>query len=239
MFVNRNQFYKSKRWESFISGLRLERINGNGELLCAACGKPIIKKYDCIGHHKIELTDKNVNDFNISLNPDNVELVHFKCHNNRHHRFGFEEQKVYCVYGSPCAGKTTWVKENAGKDDIVLDIDSIYEMISVNDRYIKSNRIATNVFGIRDCIIEMIKMRRGKWINAFIIGGYPLIMDRERLYNQVKCEFIFIDSEKEICLERAKNRSDDWIGFVNEWFEKYQPSPHLIKNWNWKGDCKG
>lgn len=219
------QFYKSKQWERFVNNLKMERINTNGELICALCGRPILKKYDCIGHHKIELTDKNVNDYNISLNPDNVELIHFKCHNKEHRRFGFEEQKVYCVYGSPCSGKTTWVKENAGKDDIILDIDSIYAAISINERYTKNNRIASNVFGIRDSMIDMIKMRRGKWTNAFIIGGYPLIMDRERLFNQVKCEFIFIDAEKEICLERAKQRNDEWIGYVEDWFNKYQPSP--------------
>lgn len=223
--MDKQQFYKSKIWKNFVQQVKLERVEDDGYIHCTICGKPIIKKYDCIGHHKIELTEKNVNDYNISLNPNNVELIHFKCHNREHHRFGFEEQKVYCVYGSPCSGKTTWVKENAGNDDLILDIDSIYEMISNNDRYIKNNRIATNVFGIRDCMIDMIKMRRGKWVNAFIIGGYPLIMERERLSNQVRCEFIFIDTEKEICLERAKLRGSDWERYVNEWFDSYQSPP--------------
>lgn len=219
------QFYKSKVWERFVNQLKLERVEDDGYIHCAVCGEPIIKKYDCIGHHKKELTDENVDDYNISLNPDNVDLIHFKCHNKEHRRYGYEEQKVYCVYGSPCSGKTTWVKENALKDDIILDIDSIYEMISNNERYTKSNRIATNVFGIRDCLLEMIKMRRGKWINAFIIGGYPLLMDRERLNNQVNCEFVFINTEKEICLERAKLRGQDWEKYVNEWFDRFQPPP--------------
>lgn len=225
MFNGREQFYKSKEWEGLIQSLKLQRVDQSGNIRCAICGKPIVNKYDCVGHHKTELTDKNVNDYAISLNPNNIDLVHFRCHNKIHCRYGFEQQKVYCVYGSPCSGKTTWVKENAGKDDIILDIDSIYEMISINDRYVKNERIATNVFGIRDCMLDMIKMHRGKWINAFIIGGYPLLMDRERLYNKVKCRFVFIDTEKNICIERATKRGQRWIDYVDQWFDSYQPSP--------------
>ena len=67
-------FYKSKEWEKLIAVLKLERVNENGEVICEHCGKPIHKKYDCIGHHKIELTEANVNDPEVSLNPDNVML---------------------------------------------------------------------------------------------------------------------------------------------------------------------
>ena len=50
-----NNFYKSKEWESLLEQLKLERVNSEGEIVCEHCHKPIVKKYDCIGHHKIEL----------------------------------------------------------------------------------------------------------------------------------------------------------------------------------------
>ncbi len=214
-------FYRSDEWETLLAQLKLERTNENDELLCEHCHKPIIFKYDCIGHHKIELTELNVNDYNISLNPDNIMLVHHKCHNQIHERFGYERpKKIYIVFGSPCSGKTTWVKDVATKDDIIVDIDNIWECISVCDKYHKPNRLKANAFGLRDTLLEQIRTRLGKWKNAYIIGTYPLKMERVRLANKLGAELIFVDTEKDICLSRCVN--DEWKQYVNDWFESYQ-----------------
>ena len=104
MFETPHDLYKSKEWQDLLQTLKLDRINEEGKLICEHCGKEIVKGYDCIGHHKIPLNSSNVNDYNISLNPDNIMLIHFKCHNAVHNRFGFElPKKVYIVYGSPCS----------------------------------------------------------------------------------------------------------------------------------------
>ena len=54
MMYTLSNFYKSKEWLDLLQVLKLERLV-NGELICEHCHKPIYKKYDCIGHHKIEL----------------------------------------------------------------------------------------------------------------------------------------------------------------------------------------
>ena len=104
MFENAHDLYKSKEWQNLLQNLKLERVNDEGKLICEHCGEEIVKAYDCIGHHKIPLTNANVNDYSISLNPNNIMLIHFKCHNKVHNRFGYElPKKVYIVYGSPCS----------------------------------------------------------------------------------------------------------------------------------------
>lgn len=233
MWKSLEEFYKSKQWEKFIAALKQERVNDEGFIICAHCGEPIVKKYDCIGHHIEELTLENVNDYTISLNPDNVELIHFKCHNKAHKRFGYGNahrkpaptQEVYIVYGSPCSGKTTFVRESAGENDIILDIDNIYECITANERYIKPERIRENAFGIRDCILDMIKCRRGKWFTAWVIGGYPLLMERTRLETALGAKSIFIDTDKETCLNRARDRPKEYQQYIEDWWNKFQPSP--------------
>ena len=214
-----NNFYKSKEWQCLLQQLKLERVKEDGVLYCEHCGKLMTKAYDIIGHHKEELTEANVNNLEISLNPNNISLIHFKCHNKIHERFGFLQQKVYIVYGSPCSGKTTWVNNVANKDDLILDIDNIWECICNSDKYNKTNRLKANVFNIRDCIIDQIKTRTGMWRNAFVIGGYPLMMDRERLADKLGAELIYIDSTKEECLERSK--TEKWKEYIEEWFELY------------------
>lgn len=217
-----SNFYKSDQWRGLLDVLKDERAR-DGVLYCEHCGKPIVKAYDCIGHHKIELTDQNVNDYSISLNPDNIMLIHHRCHNQIHERFGYVKQKrVYLVYGAPCSGKSTYVRECAGKEDLVLDIDNIWQMISVNDRYVKPGRLKANVFGVRDCILDMIRMRAGNWKNAYIIGGYPLAMDRQRMEQTTGCEMIFIDESKETCLERASASGRiGWEEYIEAWFRDY------------------
>lgn len=215
-------FYKSDAWENLRRVLMFERVNDDGDLICEHCHKPIVRAYDCIGHHKIELTESNVNDAMIALNPDNIALVHHKCHNKIHERFGNEwRRRVYIVYGSPCSGKTTWVHENAGSNDIILDMDSIWECISINDKTCKSNRLKQNVFGIRDCIMDQIRMRVGKWQNAFVIGGYPSKYERERLADVLGAEMVFIDTDRDTCVSRAPN--DEWIRFIEDWFDDFIP----------------
>lgn len=214
-----DNFYKSREWERLRARLMLERVDEHGQLICAHCGRPIIKAYDCIAHHKIKLTDDNVNDVTVSLNPENVELIHFKCHNREHQRYDGFLQRVYLIYGPPCSGKTTWIKDVANHDDLILDIDSIWESICISDKYHKPNRLKANVFGVRDCILDQIRMRKGMWRNAYVIGGYPLRSDRDRLCDLLGAEKIFIDTPMADCLARAK--TEEWKGFIRDWFDAY------------------
>lgn len=218
MFTLSN-FYKSKQWEKCIAVLKLERVNENGEIICEHCGKPIAQKYDCIGHHKVELTEANVNDPDITFNPENIMLIHFRCHNQIHQRFEGFHQKVYLVYGPPCAGKTTWVNDVSNPDDLILDIDRIWECICFSDKYHKPNRLKKNVFGIRDAILDQIKTRTGMWRNAYVVGGYPLVTDRDRLCDLLGAIPIYIDTDENTCLSRA--RSEEWKDYIYDWFDSY------------------
>lgn len=222
MYSSLSAFYTGREWERFLKVLKDERTNEEGYIICEHCGKPIVNKYDCIGHHKEELTELNVNDYNISLNPSNVALVHHKCHNIIHERFGSYMRKVYIVHGAPCSGKNTFVYDVANKEDLIMDIDKIYQMLSVNDPYIKPGRLKQNVFLTRDCILDQIKTRAGQWRNAYIIGGYPFIMERKRLADMMGAELIHIDTPKDECLLRAAERPGEWAKYIEDYFDKYQ-----------------
>lgn len=224
--TKRQKFYRSDRWVKFLANLKDERADESGVITCAICGQPIVKKYDCIGHHKTELTEENVDDVNIALNPDNIDLIHFKCHNKVHNRFvgGYmarKPQQVFIVYGSPCSGKRTWVAEQAEDNDIIVDIDRLWQAISCSE---KPSRLKTNVFQLRDVLIDQIKVRQGRWLHAYIIGGYPLSGERERLADLVNADdVIHIDTPKDICIERATKMSEEMVGYVNDWWERYTP----------------
>jgi predicted kinase len=226
-------FYRSKEWEQLRRRLMLERVNAEGFIICAHCGKPIIKKYDCIGHHLEELTESNYRDANISLNPDNIALVHHKCHNEIHEKTGCKQKKVYIIWGSPMSGKNTYVQGVAKYGDLILDIDNLWQAISGRPRYEKPNRIKENVFSLHNQVLTMIAQRMGYWNVAYVIGGYALPSERERLAQRLGAECVYIDTTREECLARLAMCQDgrkktEWEKYISDWwytFERFAPPP--------------
>lgn len=216
-------FYASEKWVK----LRLRLINERGNT-CSTCGKIIAQSIKLIGHHKIELTPENVHDYNISLNPELIELVCFDCHNKEHNRFGKRaERKVYLVYGPPMSGKSIYVKENILRGDIVIDMDRLYEAVTMLPYYDKPDQLFSNVIGIHNQLLDNIKTRFGKWHNAWVIGGYADKYKREKIANDLGAELIFCDVSQDECLRRLKEdeerwyRQDEWEEYINKWFESY------------------
>lgn len=218
-------FYRSTSWEDLLVILKAQRVNAQGFIICEECGKPIIKAYDCIGHHKTPLTEENYQDVNIALNPDNIAFVHHACHNRVHNKFGYIQRQVFIVYGSPLSGKSSYVNEAMNEGDLIVDMDNIWQCVSGCNRYIKPKRLNAIVFGIRDKLYEDIKFRRGKWQNAYVVGGFPYRMDRERLIDSLGAREIFIDTDKETCLKRLEECGDrnpeEWEKYIDDWWLQF------------------
>ena len=220
-----DNFYRSKEWQRFRDMVIADRITEDGYTIDEVTGKPILNAYDIILHHTIFLTDDNVNDYNISLNPDLIQIVSHKTHNKIHNKLGYTKREIFLVYGSPMSGKSTYVKTVAEPGDLIVDINNIWECISVNG--VHANKVKSVVFAVRDRLLEAVKHRLGKWDNCYIIGGYPLISERERLCKELGAREIFIDTPKEVCMERLKTSEDrdqeEYKKFIEDWWRKYSP----------------
>lgn len=218
-------FYTSKPWRKLVEQVKIERTNADGNIICEKCGKAIVRRYDCIGHHKTELTAENVNDANVALNPDNVMLVCFACHNAIHDRWQGNKQTVYIVNGAPCSGKTSYVREHANDDDLIVDLDALYQAISKAMVHVQPWRVKSNVFGLRDCLYDQIRTRKGKWRNAWIITSKTGI-ELQRDIELLGAELITIDTDKQTCLdnlERDPNGRDidAWRDYIESYFDRH------------------
>jgi hypothetical protein len=212
-----HRFYCRKEWRDLSYSLKIKAAGK-----CTRCGETVLDFSQLIAHHKEELTEDNVDDPVITLNPDNVEVICFDCHNKEHRRFG-HKQEVYIVYGSPLSGKTTMVRDMMQYGDVILDIDSLWQAVTFQPRYNKPNNCRFNIFNLRDNLLEQIKMRHGQWYTAWVIGGYPDKYERERLAHTLGAELIYCDSTQEECLARLEGsgRPESWRQYILDWWERY------------------
>lgn len=189
-------------------------------------------------HHKIELTLDNIDDPNITLNPDNIEVLCHACHNAVHRRFGnvIGKKHVYLVHGSPCSGKTTYVESVATRNDIIVDLDKIHRSICICSLYDKPDATKAEAFDIRNLLLDKIYHAgpRRKWQDAYIISTYPNVYDREKFIEQYNAEPIHIATSRDECIKRAqqdikrKAILDVVLGWIDNYWKNYseRSTPH-------------
>ena len=199
--------------------------------VCAKCGG-VFDISELRPHHKVELTLDNIDDVNVTLNPDNIEVLCHDCHNAVHKRFGYAvgAKHVYLVYGSPCAGKTTYVNSVATRNDLIVDLDKIHRAICICGLYDKPDATKRVAFNVRDYLLDEVRTAtpRRKWQDAYIIGTYPDRIDRDVFVQDYGAELVHIDTSKEECVKRAyqdierSSVRDAVIGWINAYWERYR-----------------
>ena len=199
--------------------------------VCAKCGG-VFDISELRPHHKVELTLDNIDDVNITLNPDNIEVLCHDCHNAAHKRFGYAvgAKHVYLVYGSPCAGKTTYVNSVATRNDLIVDLDKIHRAICICGLYDKPDATKRVAFNVRDYLLDEVRTAtpRRKWQDAYIVGTYPDRIDRDMFVQDYGAELVHIDTSKEECIKRAyqdverSSIRDAVIGWINAYWERYR-----------------
>ena len=223
--TSKNYFYKSNEWQTVRKQCILDRLI-NDETICEHCGKVISLKAEVIGHHKIHLTEANVNDYMISLNPENIELICLDCHNKEHKRFGYETKRnVLIVWGSPGAGKTTYALNNMTNEDLIIDIDLIYKAFNPIVTT-KPKHIASIVLDIWYELISRegaIAIRKGSWQTCYIVGCFPSKQTREELAKNLNANLIHINTSKEECKARILADPKRQINLDQqiEWLKEY------------------
>ena len=226
-----HRFYCSKEWKNFREMIIQDRSKDG--VKCEECRRFIFKGEEIHIHHTpVELTEKNYKDKMVSLNPDNVKMICRGCHDKAHNRFcgGHKrrERAVYIVCGPPMAGKTTYVRQNMESGDIVVDMDKLYEAVSLCETYNKPECLKYNVFAIKNAVLNQIKTRYGGFKNAWVVGGYANKVEREKLAVDLGAEIVLIDITKEECMKslehcmdyRQKHKSE-WKQYIDRWFEEY------------------
>ena len=216
------KFYNSKEWKDLRGQLIVA-----AKYTCQKCGKNLVLNPSrLVGHHKIKLDPQNILDVNISLNPQNIEIICKECHDEEHKRYRYSgSHNVYLVYGAPCAGKSTWVNQTAERGDLLLDMDAVFYAISGCPMYDHPKNLNKTAYAVRDTILEQIRMRAGAWHDAYVIGGYPRKLQRETLAGRLGAEVVYIETTPEEAKARAMTSrgalASEWCGYIDKWFKEF------------------
>lgn len=141
------------------------------------------------------------------------------CHNKMHNRnhdsltdlgkslqnWSLQDVKVINVFGSPCSGKSSWVKDNAGRNDLIFDWDSLAEVMTINNRYDHHPSLIDYLMYMRESFLEVLE-REEVFDNAYVITTYPMMEIGQRYWDY---QFVFIDSESYDCLKRLEERVEE------------------------------
>lgn len=217
------QFYKTKAWQKCRNAFFSSKFG-----ICELCGKPGKEV-----HHKKHITPANISDPDITLNWDNLQLLCSSCHCAIHDKSYemyrartrkdtgianglcfdddgniIENKNVFIVWGSPASGKTSYVKEHKGKYDLVVDLDSIIEALSMTNGKKITEDYLPFALDIRELLYSLIADRTYHFDKAWVIATLPKRDERLALQKRIKAELIYIATSMEECLKRAK-RDDE------------------------------
>lgn len=117
--------------------------------------------------------------------------------------------KIKLVYGAPCSGKSTYVKEHAGNHDFIWDFDKLL-MACTNQtgQSADGHPMANFIIDLRKKIIEEVQSRPSVE-NLYI----TCLWITDKLKSEVEgldTEEIFIEATKEECFQRL-NSDENWI----------------------------
>lgn len=141
--------------------------------------------------------------------------------------------KVKVISGPPASGKSTYVIENKGSNDLIFDFDSLMSALSGRNLYDKNNVLIPYLMDFRDLVINRLADEHAL-DTAWIIISQPTDEVKDQL-ESMGAEFIAMDADKETCLQRIEadeqriNKAEQ-IEAVEKWFSTDVENMKGVKN---------
>ena len=129
---------------------------------------------------------------------------------------------VKVVYGCPCSGKSTYVINHAGENDIIYDYDAMLQATTTRKKQLVARHAAHfAVLNLRKSLVDNAKNEKA--INCiWLLCNWPTDTVREIL-DGLDTEDIFIEATEDECyarLEADDTRPDkaEWKMLIRDWF---------------------
>lgn len=136
---------------------------------------------------------------------------------------------IRVVTGPPCAGKSTYVQDNRGPDDVVVDFDLIAKALGSGANHRPEGAVRDVAFAARDGAVT--RVLAGVASDAWLIHTSPTGA-QVAAYEDAKAEFIELDPGIDVCLARAQEdgRPNGTAESIAAWYAARDQSSDTTKS---------
>lgn len=229
-------WYKTAEWRA----LRLKILERDG-YRCRATGVPLHGKYPDPDSPVIDHIIPHLGDPRLFWDESNLQAISRAYHDSQKKaqeraQFGSlpyprDLQPAACrltiVCGPPAGGKSHYVSENAGADDIVIDLDQIASRIALTRMHAWPKTYLNAALRVRNEMLRSLT-NAPAGASAWFIVGEPRASGRKFWRNQLKPQSVIVLLTTEhICREQAKRDADRDFStacqIIDEWWYRYEP----------------
>jgi len=153
--------------------------------------------------------------------PLNLRGACFTCNNQRIDRKKTEGWRtartlIALVIGPPGAGKSTWVKQNRGEHDLVVDYDSIAQALGSTVTHGHTDAIHAATMSARNAVLNSLRKGNINVGRAWIISSNPKAEEMFPFHS-----FITVDPGRDEVEARVRGgeRPEHFLELVRNWYE--------------------
>jgi hypothetical protein len=169
------------------------------------------------------------------FDPINLRGACFTCNNKRIDRQKTEQWRTACarivlVIGPPGAGKTTWVQQNRGEHDLVVDYDALAVALGSTLPHGHSDAIHTATMAARNAVLSSLRKGKIDVGRAWIISSNPRAEEMFPFHTVVT-----VDPGQQEVEERVASgeRPEHFLALVRNWYETRNGQKEFASSRTW------
>ena len=133
--------------------------------------------------------------------------------------------RVTVLWGPPCSGKSTYIRDRAQGDDVIIDLDRIAQALAVegtpNHSYARHHRKLA--LDAREAIIHRAIVMASDDVRVWVVDSNADSAKRAE-WKALGAEVVMLDTPRQVCEERAASERPAAVrGLIARWYATHEP----------------
>ena len=132
--------------------------------------------------------------------------------------------KIVCIWGPPCAGKSTAARADLVPGDVLVERDTIHAALTGFENHNHTDAGMTVVNAAIPAMLESARATTGRFV--FVTGGSGI--KQRQPFIDAGAEMRLVYADRATCHARAaEERPPAWASYIDRWFANYETDQGL------------